>query len=71
MKTDQGREFYNELNDGVCTSYGIEHRIASSYHPKTGGHIERYDTTHFEKLRTLVKRIIIKIRINKALSFHE
>lgn len=52
--TDQGREFCNELNDGVCTTYGIEHRIASPYHPQTGGHTERYNRTLCSMLSSYV-----------------
>ncbi|XP_053385075.1 uncharacterized protein LOC128550298 [Mercenaria mercenaria] len=43
--TDQGREFCNQLNDQLCKQFGIEHRIASSYHPQTGGHTERFNRT--------------------------
>lgn len=43
--TDQGREFCNNLNDHVCQKMGIDHRIASAYHPQTGGHTERFNRT--------------------------
>ena len=43
--TDQGREFCNDLNDKVCQQFGIEHRVASAYHPQTGGHTERFNRT--------------------------
>ncbi len=43
--TDQGREFCNALNDLFSQKMGIEHRIASAYHPQTGGHTERYNRT--------------------------
>ena len=43
--TDQGREFYNKLNDLFCTEIGITHKVASPYHPQTGGHTERFNRT--------------------------
>ena len=43
--TDQGREFCNQLNDRICLKLGIDHRIASSYHPQTGGQTERFNRT--------------------------
>lgn len=43
--TDQGREFCNDLNEKFCKQFGIEHRIASAYHPQTGGHTERFNRT--------------------------
>ncbi|KAK3108989.1 hypothetical protein FSP39_020333, partial [Pinctada imbricata] len=43
--TDQGREFCNQLNDKFCAQFGMQHRVASPYHPQTGAHTERYNRT--------------------------
>lgn len=43
--TDQGREFCNQLNDLFCKKMGIVHKVASPYHPQTGGHTERFNRT--------------------------
>lgn len=43
--TDQGREFCNEINDAFCEQMGIEHRVATAYHPQTCGHTERFNRT--------------------------
>ena len=43
--TDQGREFCNQLNDLFCKKMGITHKVASAYHPQTGGHTERFNRT--------------------------
>ena len=43
--SDQGREFCNNLNENFCKQFGIEHRIASAYHPQTGGHTEGFNRT--------------------------
>ena len=52
--TDQGREFCNELNDSFCKRMGIEHRVATAYHPQTGGHTERFNRTLCTMLSNIV-----------------
>jgi len=43
--TDNGREFCNALNDRLCKSLGINHRLTTPYHPQTNGLTERYNQT--------------------------
>ena len=52
--TDQGREFCNELSDIICKKMGIDHRVASAYHPQTGGLTERMNRTLCTMLSTVV-----------------
>lgn len=33
MTTDQGKEFQNELNKQLTNSFGIKHRLTTTYHP--------------------------------------
>ena len=54
--TDQGREFCNDLNDTFCKKMGINHRIASPYHPQTGGLTERFNRTLCTMLSSLVNK---------------
>ena len=39
MISDQGKEFVNNLNKELFQKTGIEHRIASAYHPQVCIHI--------------------------------
>ena len=43
--SDQGHEFVNSLNEKLFSLTGIEHRIASAYHPQTNGLDERLNQT--------------------------
>ncbi|XP_061181232.1 uncharacterized protein LOC133189855 [Saccostrea echinata] len=43
--TDRGREFCNSLNDKLCQSMGIQHRVSAPYHPQTNGLTERFNQT--------------------------
>eukprot|EP00731_Ephydatia_muelleri_P009172 Em0004g1510a len=52
--SDQGREFVNSLNEKLFSLTGIEHRIASAYHPQTNGLDERLNQT---VTKSLVKYI--------------
>ena len=38
--TDGGTHFYNKLIDNVLRKYGVQHRTALAYHPKTNGQAE-------------------------------
>lgn len=35
--TTEGREFVKQLNDIICETLNIDHRIASAHHPQTRG----------------------------------
>lgn len=43
--TYQGRAICKNLNDKFCKQFGIDHRIASAYHPQTGDDTERLNST--------------------------
>ena len=43
--SDQGHEFVNSLNEKLFEMAGIEHRVASAYHPQTNGLDERMNQT--------------------------
>ncbi|XP_069109495.1 uncharacterized protein [Argopecten irradians] len=43
--TDNGREFCNSINDSLCKSLGITHRLTTPYHPQTNGLTERCNQT--------------------------
>lgn len=49
--TDQGREFCNELNTGLCKMLNITHSVTAPYHPQANGKIERYNQTLSNTLR--------------------
>ena len=49
--SDQGKEFCNEMLDGLLKRAGIEHRITSAYHPRTNGKAERFNQTFVSSLR--------------------
>ncbi|XP_060200338.1 uncharacterized protein LOC132628587 [Lycium barbarum] len=38
--SDQGMHFCNQLFDKLLLKYGVKHKIATSYHPQTSGHVE-------------------------------
>lgn len=56
LNTDQGRDFCNEMNDAFCERMGIEHRVATAYHPQTCGHTERFTNT----LCTMLANVVIQ-----------
>lgn len=37
---DHGTHFCNTLFKKVMKKYGVDHHIATAYHPKTGGQVE-------------------------------
>ena len=43
--TDQGQEFYNELNDNFCSSLGISRHICTAYHSQSNGLTEQFYQT--------------------------
>ncbi|KAG7463392.1 hypothetical protein MATL_G00175990 [Megalops atlanticus] len=43
--TDQGREFVNEVNEGIFNTLGVKQCISSAYHPQTNGQDERTNQT--------------------------
>ncbi|KAJ8335463.1 hypothetical protein SKAU_G00388050 [Synaphobranchus kaupii] len=43
--TDQGREFWNKVNQTLFENFGVKHRITSAYHPQTNGLDERTNQT--------------------------
>ena len=48
--SDQGTEFNNETVRKLINLTGTEHRITSSYHPRTNGQTERFNRTMIEML---------------------
>ena len=47
MISDQGKEFVNNLNKELFQKTGIEHRIASAYHPQVCIHICNIDYIYY------------------------
>lgn len=37
MMTDQGKEFFNQVNAELMKVFGIEHRMTTAYHPQANG----------------------------------
>ncbi|KAJ8404616.1 hypothetical protein AAFF_G00334790 [Aldrovandia affinis] len=56
--TDQGREFWNKVNQILFEKWGAKHRITSAYHPQTNGLDERTNQT-------------LKRAIGKSLDWHQ
>ena len=38
--SDEGTHFYNKLFNNLLTRYGVRHKVALEYHPKTNGQVE-------------------------------
>ena len=55
---DQGREFVNEVADGLHSMTGTQQRVTSAYHPQSNGLVERQNRTI---KNAPVKRFWIKI----------
>ena len=49
--TDQGKEFCNSLMDELSKLVGVEHRVTSSYHPRTNGLTEKFNQTLINALK--------------------
>lgn len=45
LLSDQGREFLNETVEKLITGLGVEHRVTSSYSPRTNGLTENFNGT--------------------------
>ncbi|CAI5673972.1 unnamed protein product [Oreochromis niloticus] len=45
LLTDQGSEFCNKVNYGLCKTLGIQRSLCSPYHPQTNGLVERLNGT--------------------------
>ncbi|XP_076155592.1 uncharacterized protein LOC143138965 [Alosa pseudoharengus] len=52
--TDNGREFVNQINDGLCKYLGIKHSLCAPYHPQTNGLVEKLNGTIQRCLSKLV-----------------
>ena len=49
--SDAGREFVNEIIDGLLTSVGVDHKVTSSFNARTNGAGERFNQSLMEALR--------------------
>jgi predicted aspartyl protease/transposase InsO family protein len=49
--SDAGREFVNEIIDGLLTSVGVAHKVTSSFNARTNGAGERFNQSLMEALR--------------------
>ena len=52
--TDQGKEFCNKINDLFSACMDIDYRVASAYHPTTGGQTARFTQTMYNMLSRFV-----------------
>ncbi|KAL0152095.1 hypothetical protein M9458_052602 [Cirrhinus mrigala] len=55
LLTDQGTEFVNKINLGVCQTLGIKRSLCAPYHPQTNGLVERLNGTIQRSLSKLVE----------------
>ena len=51
LLSDQGKEFLNKTVSHLTKLIGIEHKITSSYHPRTNGLVERFNQTLIQSLK--------------------
>ena len=51
LLSDQGKEFCNSLLNHLTKKIGVEHRVTSPYHPRTNGHVERFNQTLINALK--------------------
>ncbi|XP_073714089.1 uncharacterized protein [Misgurnus anguillicaudatus] len=54
LLTDQGKEFVNKVNMGVCQLLGIKRSLCAPYHPQTNGLVERLNGRIQRSLSKLV-----------------
>ena len=57
ITTDQGREFRNEVNAALMTTFGIKHRLTTAYHPQANGLDERYNQTLINSLSKFAQSV--------------
>ncbi len=50
LLSDQGREFLNKTIQQLTTMVVVEHRITSSYHPRTNGQVKKLNHTIIQSL---------------------
>jgi transposase InsO family protein len=50
--SDNGRNYTSGAVKEFLKQYDIKHNFSSPYHPQTNGHVERYNDTIVQKLRT-------------------
>ncbi|KAJ8290620.1 hypothetical protein GJAV_G00015370 [Gymnothorax javanicus] len=43
--SNQGREFYNSINEDRCKRLGIKHHVTTAYHPQSNSLTERFNQT--------------------------
>ena len=57
ITTDQGREFQNEVNAALMTTFGIKHRLTMVYKPQANGLDERYNQTLLNSLSKFAQNV--------------
>ena len=67
LRTDQGREFENELLTCLCATFGIRKLRTTAYHPSANGRVERSHRT----LNSIIAKVISENQRNwhEVLSF--
>ncbi|XP_071060860.1 uncharacterized protein [Pseudochaenichthys georgianus] len=54
LLTDQGSEFCNKVNSGLCETLAIKRSLCSAYHPQTNGLVEKLNGTIQRSLNKMV-----------------
>jgi hypothetical protein len=63
LQSDNGKEFVNSVIEALMELYGIDHRLITSYNPRTNGKVERNNKE--------VERGLIKVMIVAAIYWPE